>query len=141
MITFSKREDFGMILMIELGSSFNKKQIVPLSLVSKKHNVPLFFLRNIASDLRRAGFIRAIEGKNGGYILAKDPSRIQFGKVIEALAKKPLFSCCRNTKNGRCSVDLCPHGFSPRRLANEFFESIYKKSFAEVVLHAYHKKS
>ena len=120
--------------MTELLKEFGVR-IVPLSQVSKAHHIPLFFLRNIAADLRRAGFIKAIEGKNGGYSLAKDPSSIQFGKVIEVLAKKPLFSCCRNTKDGRCRVDLCKHGFSPRRLANEFFKSIYNKNLAEIIHH------
>lgn len=132
MITFSKREDYGMILMTELVSEFGKR-LIPLSLVAKKHSIPLLFLRNIASDLRQAGFIKAVEGKNGGYALAKNPSTIQFGKVMEVLAKKSLFSCCRNTKDGKCKAELCRHGFSPRRLANEFFEGVYKKSFAEIV--------
>lgn len=140
MILFSKREDYGMMLMTELLNEFGKR-LIPLSEVSKNHEIPLLFLRNIASDLRKAGFIRAVEGKKGGYKLARNPNEIQFGQVLETLRKKPLFSCCQDTKDGRCSASLCSHGFSPRRLTNEFFEGIYHKSFAEVVLHANHKKS
>lgn len=123
-----------MILITELLENFEKK-LISLSVVAKKHGIPVFFLRNIASDLRRAGFIKASEGKNGGYGLSKNPSTIQFGKVMEVLAQKPLFSCCQNTKDGKCKAELCRHGFSPRRLANEFFEGIYNKTLEEIVHH------
>lgn len=129
-----------MILMTEFVKEFGNR-LVPLSEISRMHNIPLLFLRNIAADLRRAGFIKAVEGKNGGYALAKNPKEIQFGKVIEVLSKRPVFSCCQETNDGRCHVNLCPHGFSPRRIANEFLESVYDKSFVEVVSNAYHKKS
>ena len=140
MITFSKREDYGMMLMTELFQNFGKK-LVPLSEIAQKHTISLFFLRNIASDLRKAGFIKAAEGKNGGYTFSTNPKNIQFGKIIEVLARRPLFSCCQNTADGKCHVNLCPHGFSPRRLTNQFLEGIYDKSLSEVVSHAYHKKS
>lgn len=140
MITVSKREDYGIMLVTELVDNFDKR-LIPLSQVAKKHKIPLFFLRNIAHDLRLAKIIDAVEGKNGGYKLAKDPKEIMFGQVLEILSKKPLFSCCQKTSDGKCHKSLCPHGFSPRRLANEFLEGVYKKTFKEVVLYAYNKKS
>lgn len=113
-----------------------ERRVVPLSYVAKTHYIPLLFLRNIANDLRSAGLIKALEGKKGGYTFAKDPKTITFGEVLEVLSCKPIFSCCQNTKDGHCHVNLCPHGFSPRRLANEFLKKIYTKSLAEVVENA-----
>lgn len=135
MIRFSKREDYGVVLISGLAKNFGKR-LTPLSEIAKEHKIPLLFLRNIASDLRKAGLIKAVEGKNGGYTLVKNPQEIQLGEILEILTKKSLFSCCQDTKNNRCCADICPHGLSPRRLANEFFGVIYKKTLAEVVRNA-----
>lgn len=123
MIRFSKREDYAVVLIDELVKEY-KKRLVPLSEVSKKHNIPLLFLRNIANTLRRTGIVEAVEGKYGGYKLARHPSQMQVGDVLKALSSEPLFSCCQNTIDGKCHVKLCPHGFSLRRLTNKFVQSV-----------------
>ncbi len=125
MIRFSRSEDYAIILVNELANYFGERY-VSLSDIAKKNNLSILFLRNIAQDLRRVHIIEAVEGKNGGYKLAKHPSKILLGKIIEAVAKKPLFSCCQNTRDGKCRAHACPHGFSLRRLNNEFIEKIYK---------------
>ncbi len=125
MIHFSKREDYGIILISELAKSYSKK-VVPLSKIAKKHKIPLLFLRNIASDLRRSNLIDAQEGKNGGYKLKRSPALIQVGEIIKALSKGPLFSCCQDTKDGRCIADNCPHGLSLRRAHNHFIDKLTK---------------
>ncbi|MBI2074337.1 MAG: Rrf2 family transcriptional regulator [Candidatus Levybacteria bacterium] len=123
MIRFSKKEDYAIILINKLVQNY-KKRLVPLSEVAREHKLPLLFLRNIASDLRKSGLIVAVEGKSGGYKLSKHPSNIEVGEVITALTKNPLFSCCQNTKDGKCAASTCPHGFSLRRLSNTILEKI-----------------
>lgn len=140
MVRFSRKEDYAVMLVSSLAPSFNKR-LVPLSEVAKVHNISIFFLRNLANQLRKKGIVRAVEGKKGGYALAKDPKATQFGEVIQALSKKPIFSCCQNTPDGKCHVSLCPHGFSLRRLTNEFLEDICARSITEVVVYAHRKKS
>lgn len=137
MIRFSKREDYGVVLMADLLKNFEKR-LIPLSEIAQKHKIPLLFLRNIAADLRKTGLISAVEGKNGGYKLAKNPSNIQLGKIIQALSKKSIFSCCQETSDGRCKVVSCPHGFSLRRLNNEFLETVSRKSLKEIFKNADH---
>lgn len=127
MIRFSKREDNAIILVSELVKQFGKR-LVSLSEVATKHNISVLFLRNIASDLRAAGLIEAVEGKNGGYKLKKAPNQMQLGEVISAVSKQPIFSCCQNTKDGKCRANTCPHGFSLRRAHNEFLENLVEKT-------------
>lgn len=134
MIRFSKREDYAVILVDTLAQNFDKR-FVPLSEVARRYRISLLFLRNIALDLRRAGLITAIEGKKGGYKLTKHPRDIRLGEVMKAFVKEqPLFSCCQNTTDGKCSISSCPHGFSLRRLSNEFMEKIANLSLAEFSL-------
>ena len=46
--------------------------------------VPRDYLIQLALRLRNAGLIKARPGKNGGYMLAKKPSEITVGSVLDA---------------------------------------------------------
>lgn len=135
MIRFAKSEDYALILVQSLTNAY-KKRLVPLSEIAKANHLSLLFLRNIAASLKKTGFITAIEGKNGGYKLTKDPQSIQLGNIIEASSKKTFFSCCQKTKDGKCQAKTCPHGFSLRRLQNQFLEKVYLIKLSEVTKNA-----
>ena len=47
-------------------------------------HVPKYYLIQLALRLRNAGIVRARPGKNGGYVLAKDPSEITVGMILDA---------------------------------------------------------
>ena len=52
--------------------------------ISEEMAVPRDYLIQLALRLRNAGIIKARPGKNGGYVLAKDPSEISIGQVLDA---------------------------------------------------------
>ena len=52
--------------------------------ISEEMSVPRDYLIQLALRLRNAGLIKARPGKNGGYILAKDPSEITIGQILDA---------------------------------------------------------
>ena len=52
--------------------------------ISEEMSVPRDYLIQLALRLRNAGLIKARPGKNGGYVLAKDPSDITVGDILDA---------------------------------------------------------
>jgi len=52
--------------------------------ISEEMSVPRDYLIQLALRLRNAGIIKARPGKNGGYILAKDPADISIGSILNA---------------------------------------------------------
>lgn len=52
--------------------------------ISEEMSVPRDYLIQLALRLRNAGLIKARPGKNGGYVLAKDPSEITIDQIINA---------------------------------------------------------
>ena len=52
--------------------------------ISEEMSVPRDYLIQLALRLRNAGLIKARPGKNGGYVLAKDPSDITVGQILDA---------------------------------------------------------
>ena len=52
--------------------------------ISEEMSVPRDYLIQLALRLRNAGLIKARPGKNGGYVLAKDPADITVGMILDA---------------------------------------------------------
>lgn len=52
--------------------------------ISEEMSVPRDYLIQLALRLRNAGIIKARPGKNGGYILAKEPKDISIGQILDA---------------------------------------------------------
>ncbi|MCL5675845.1 MAG: Rrf2 family transcriptional regulator [Patescibacteria group bacterium] len=87
-------EDYAVIFMSELTDNYNKK-LVPLSAVSKKYQISLPFLKQLAMMLKKNNLIKSKEGITGGYQLAKDPKEITLLQVISALNNSmKLTACC-----------------------------------------------
>lgn len=73
--------DYGVRAILYLavkGSTCSSREI------SEEMSVPRDYLIQLALRLRNAGLIKARPGKNGGYVLAKDPSEITIGQILDA---------------------------------------------------------
>ena len=53
--------------------------------ISAAQDIPLRFLEQILLQLKRAGYLRSKKGPNGGYYLAKAPSRISAAEIIRVM--------------------------------------------------------
>lgn len=66
------------------------------------------FVAKIFPKLEKAGLVTAVEGVAGGYRLAREPAKITFLDIVDAVeGKKPLFDC--QEIRGHCAVfEGCP---------------------------------
>ncbi|MBI2431172.1 MAG: Rrf2 family transcriptional regulator [Candidatus Levybacteria bacterium] len=128
MIRFSRREDYAVILVTTLAIEYNKR-LVSLSEIAKSYKISLLFLRNVANDLRNKSIVQAVEGKRGGYELAKDPKNLKMGEILKAFSTEPLLECC-STFSAASAKDRCPQegfcraGYIWRKLNREFLEKV-----------------
>ncbi|MBI3994569.1 MAG: Rrf2 family transcriptional regulator [Nitrospirae bacterium] len=53
--------------------------------IAKKQQIPLRFLEQVLSGLRKAGLIESLRGAQGGYALSRPPSEIRVSDVLEAI--------------------------------------------------------
>lgn len=134
MIRFSKKEDYAVVLINKLVQNYSKR-FIPLSEIAKEYKISVLFLRNLAGQLRKSGIIKANEGKNGGYSLAREPKEIKIGEVLGVFSKKPMLDCCPlETLKLRIKCakeDYCIPGFAWRRLNKDFLEKIYNLNLEE----------
>lgn len=129
MIRFSRREDYAIVIVGSLARAY-KKNLVPLSEVAKEYEISILFLRNLANELREAGVIKAVEGKNGGYYLTRDPKEIKMGEVLGVFSKKQHIVCCPMGEEGNharvCPKEkYCVAGNIWRQINKEFIDKIY----------------
>ena len=80
----SSKGRYGLRAMIELASQDGKGPVL-LKDVAEAQGLPLGYLEQIISPLRKAGLVRSFRGARGGYQLARAPEQINALEIVEAL--------------------------------------------------------
>ena len=103
----SKRGEYALRALIDLGiASELGWPMLQVSELASKEKLPIKFLEQIFTQLKRAGYVESRRGKYGGYSLARPMRQIKFGEVIR-LIDGPLapIRCVSHMSYARCS---CP---------------------------------
>lgn len=83
-------------------------QIIPVSKLAKRLNIPQPFLRKILQILNKEGVIHSSKGKGGGFRLALPPGEISLVKLIEIFQGPVKFNDCLFRKNICLDIQTCP---------------------------------
>jgi Rrf2 family protein len=77
----SRRTDYALRVMFTL---VERKGQGPMSMneLALRNDVPKRFLEHIMLDLKKQGWVESSPGRNGGYVLAQDPTQITMGQII-----------------------------------------------------------
>jgi Rrf2 family protein len=103
----SKKGEYALRALIDLGIAGEVgRELVQVTEISGKEQIPAKFLEQIMQELKTAGFVAAQRGKFGGYHLAKPASAITIGAVVRVI-DGPLapIGCVSHTAYEKCS---CP---------------------------------
>ena len=92
----SKKTRYGLRAMIEIASVFGEGALSAKK-ISKYQDIPLQYLEQILNRLKREGLLKTIRGPKGGYILAKDPTKIKISNIIEVLETKDGLTESKNS--------------------------------------------
>ena len=71
--------------MVYLAKVFKKDKVFPLREIAKKEDISFDYLEKIISKLEKADFLSSKKGVQGGYSLARKPSRIKIGEIVGVL--------------------------------------------------------
>ena len=92
-VIFSKKCEYGIQAVLYLAAR-EKGTLVSAEEISKVLKIPREFISKILQSLRESGLILSSKGKSGGFILAKDPSRIKLIDVVAAIDGLDMFDNC-----------------------------------------------
>ena len=64
------------------------------NMIAKAEGIPCNYLAKIFQKLVKAGFIKAVSGRNKGYVFNRAPEQISLYNIIEVIEGGPLFNDC-----------------------------------------------
>lgn len=104
----STRARYALRLMIDLADHGGGDSPVILRDVAERQQVSKRYLEQLATNLKNAGLVNAIQGRGGGYRLGRTPDQIRVLEIVEAtIGPINVVSCVNDRK--RCDrSENCP---------------------------------
>jgi len=88
-LTLTKAAEYAIRAMRFLASHKEKK-CFSIGEIANAEDIPVQFLAKLMQKLCHAGLVKSLCGKKGGYMIAKDPSKITLKDILFAM-EGPLF--------------------------------------------------
>jgi Rrf2 family transcriptional regulator, cysteine metabolism repressor len=85
-ISVTSKSRYAVVAMAELARSGERP--VPIGQIAERREMPVQFLEQLFSTLRRDGLLVSQRGVGGGYRLARPPEEITVLEVVQALDGK-----------------------------------------------------
>ena len=102
----SSRTHYGLRAMTELAKAYDQRTL-SLSEIASVEHMPLPYLEQLVSPLRRAGLIEGTRGAHGGYRLTRPSAEITVGDVVRLLegpdATAPVECLAESYVEGGCT--------------------------------------
>ncbi|MGE3314645.1 MAG: Rrf2 family transcriptional regulator [Planctomycetaceae bacterium] len=77
----SRKSDYALRALFTLVSRHGAGP-VSIRELAERNDIPKRFLEQIMLDLKSRGWVRSIAGRDGGFVLGRDPSEITMGEVV-----------------------------------------------------------
>ena len=110
----STRGRYALIIMINIALS---DSLITLKDIADKEQLPIKYLEKIMALLVKAKLVKSIRGKQGGYMLVKDPKDYSIGEILRASEGNLQTKACDT--NDCNKQDSCP--------TLKFFDGLYKE--------------
>lgn len=88
----------------------------PLSAIAERQDLPIAYLEQIFSRLRKAGLVDSARGRSGGYRLTRPAANISIGEVMLAVEE--------DTKLTRCEIGAAGCVKEKRCLTHSFWSAL-----------------
>ena len=86
MISVTSKSRYAVVAMAELARSGDGP--VPIATIAERRGMPVQFLEQLFSTLRRAGLLTSHRGMKGGYTLSRPADEITVLEVVQTLDGK-----------------------------------------------------
>ncbi len=81
----STKGRYGLRALVDLALYGSTGQPVLLADIAKRQNISEKYLEQIANRLHKAGLVKTVRGRKGGYLLNKAQNEIGLNEIIEIL--------------------------------------------------------
>jgi Rrf2 family protein len=91
-MNFSKTSKYALRILGHMAK--NEKALHSAQQLHKEIDVPEKYLRRLLTDLSKSGFIKSIQGRNGGFAFSRDISQIYLSEIVDAVDGLDSVSGC-----------------------------------------------
>ena len=102
---------YGMRAMLDLALNYGENETVLMRDIAARQGLTTKYLEQVLIPLRNANLVRSVRGARGGYMLAREPSRITLLEIVEAsIGDLTLVDCTEDPdfceKGDRCATQV-----------------------------------
>jgi len=133
MIRLSKKADYGIEALIALSKAENG-ELISMSKMSKERKLPLYFLSQVMSELKKAGLVESKEGIGGGYRILVQPEGISILRILEIFeGETALVDCaCKDFQSCKRG-DKCQSKEGWSALNKDFINFFKEKTLQDLI--------
>lgn len=102
----STKGRYGVKAMFEVALHYGGEP-VSIKTIAERQGISEYYLEQLFSPLRKAGYIKSIRGAQGGYILSKSPGEITVGEILNVLEGPIEISECIDDEMSCFKTDYC----------------------------------
>lgn len=99
---FSAKGEYGIRAIIDVAL-YGESEPVAVKDISRRQGIPIRFLEQVMTALKRGGLVESYRGAAGGYRLARTVEAITLADVVEAVeGPVSLMECVNQPDSGSC---------------------------------------
>jgi Rrf2 family protein len=84
-VEISSKNEYAILALIELTTHYASGEPLQIRQIAAQQQIPDRYLEQLLATLRRCGLVRSQRGAKGGYILAREPWKINLFEVLQCL--------------------------------------------------------
>lgn len=130
-VIFSKKCELAIQAVLFLSIK-KEKLIFNATAISEELKVPKEFVSKMLQTLTESGIIGSKKGKNGGFYLARKPSKIKIIEIVEAIDGDHLFKTCVLGFPNCGDENPCPVHNKWGKIRSETYEMLAKETLEEL---------
>lgn len=127
------QSDYSLRVLMHLA--VNSEGLVTISEIAQHFDISKNHLMKVAHHLSKRGVIEAVRGRSGGLRLARSPSDINLGDIVQFIEQDSVMvECFPGGKNGCIISNACRLKGILFEAQNAFFECLNKYTVEDLVV-------
>jgi Rrf2 family protein len=82
-LKLTKKSEYACLALLTLTEAGDK--LVTIGEISRQKNIPKKYLEQILVQLKTAGYVQSIKGKDGGYRLSRQAEKITLAEIVRLI--------------------------------------------------------
>jgi len=128
----TKKASYGLIAACELARD-RSGQPLSAAAIAKRYSLSRSFVEKIMHRLKQAGLVDSRKGRDGGYTLVHEPSKISVRRILEGLDESLDLVGCLGPDSLCTLTDICPTKTAWGRINRGFIELLDSLTLEDLI--------